>query len=86
MKKFFAAAAALMLAVVSFASAGADQLDAIKERGTLIIATEGNWSPWTYHDGDDRLTGFDIEIGTLLAEGAVLTMEQVNSIPVNESI
>ena len=69
MKKFFAAAAALMLAVVSFASAGADQLDAIKERGTLIIATEGNWSPWTYHDGDDRLTGFDIEIGTLLAEG-----------------
>jgi len=44
-----------------------DLLARIKERGKLVIATEGNWSPWTYHDEKDVLTGFDIEIGTLIA-------------------
>ncbi len=45
-----------------------DLLARVKERGTLVIATEGNWSPWTYHDESGALTGFDIEIGTLIAE------------------
>lgn len=70
MKKLLAVLAAVMLLSVSFAvAAGADQLDTIKERGTLIIATEGNWSPWTYHDNNGVLTGFDIEVGSLIAEG-----------------
>ncbi len=51
------------------AGAEKDHLARIRERGTLIIATEGNWSPWTYHDEKDTLTGFDVEIGTLLAQG-----------------
>lgn len=51
------------------ADAQKDHLARIRERGTLIIATEGNWSPWTYHDEKDSLTGFDIEIGTLIAKG-----------------
>ncbi len=46
-----------------------DHLARIRESGKLVIATEGNWSPWTYHDENDNLTGFDIEIGTLIAEG-----------------
>ena len=45
-----------------------NSLDTIKSRGTLIIATEGNWTPWTYHDANDVLTGFDVELGTLLAQ------------------
>lgn len=44
-------------------------LDAIKEKGTLVIGTEGNWSPWTYHGDDGELTGLDVEIGKLIAEG-----------------
>ena len=57
MKKLLALLAAVMLLTVSFAAvAGADQLDEIKARGTLIIATEGNWSPWTYHDDNGVLT------------------------------
>jgi cystine transport system substrate-binding protein len=58
--------AALLL--TACAEAG-DALARIRERGTLVIATEGNWQPWTYHDENDELTGFDVEIGTLLAEG-----------------
>lgn len=56
------------LAVTACAEAD-DALARIQARGTLVIATEGNWQPWTYHDENDVLTGFDVEIGALLAEG-----------------
>ena len=72
MKKLFVLMTALLLCVSVLAaaeSAQPDLLARIQERGTLIIATEGNWSPWTYHDENDVLTGFDIEIGTLIAHG-----------------
>ncbi len=59
--------ALLMLLAVAAASADSG-VDAIRSKGTLVIATEGNWSPWTYHDENDVLTGFDIEIGGLIAE------------------
>ena len=72
-KKLFAVLLAVMLLSVSVLAvaedAQPDLLARIKERGTLIIATEGNWSPWTYHDENDVLTGFDIEIGALIAKG-----------------
>ena len=72
-KKLFAVLLAVMLLSVSALAAAedaqSDLLARIKERGTLIIATEGNWSPWTYHDENDVLTGFDIEIGALIAKG-----------------
>ncbi|MCR4952254.1 MAG: transporter substrate-binding domain-containing protein [Solobacterium sp.] len=43
-------------------------LDTIKERGYLVIGTEGNWSPWTYHDEKtNELTGFDVEVGKEIA-------------------
>ena len=45
-----------------------DALARLKEKGRLVIGTEGNWSPWTYHDDTDKLTGFDVEIGRLIAE------------------
>lgn len=48
---------------------GKDLLARIKEKGVLTIATEGNWSPWTYHNENDELVGLDIEIGKLIAEG-----------------
>ena len=50
-------------------AAADDLLSTIKARGKLIIATEGDWSPWTYHDENDNLVGLDVEIGALLAEG-----------------
>ena len=29
---------------------------------------EGTWAPWTYHDEDDQLVGYDVEVGQLIAE------------------
>ena len=49
-------------------TAAVDQLAQIKERGTITIAMEGTWAPWTYHDESDNLVGYDVEVGTLIAE------------------
>ena len=48
---------------------GGDQLSRIREKGSITIAMEGAWRPWTYHDESGELTGFDVEIGALIAEG-----------------
>ncbi len=48
--------------------AGADQLERIRQKGQLVVAMEGTWSPWTYHDEDDRLVGYDVEVAQLIAE------------------
>ena len=45
-----------------------DLLEAIQTRGTLVVATEGAWSPWTYHEESDKLVGYDVEVATALAE------------------
>lgn len=57
------------------APANADLLTQIKERGSIVIATEGDWSPWTYHDEKDQLTGLDVELGQLIAQGLGVTAE-----------
>lgn len=49
------------------AFAEGDLLDTIREKGYITIATEGCWAPWTYHDEDDKLVGFDVEVGQLIA-------------------
>ncbi len=48
--------------------AGADQLERIRQKGQLVAAMEGTWSPWTYHDEDDRLVGYDVEVAQLIGE------------------
>ena len=52
-----------------------DLLARIKARGTVIIATEGDWAPWTYHDEKNNLVGFDVEIGTLIANKLGVTAD-----------
>lgn len=43
-------------------------LGQIRQRGEITIAMEGTWAPWTYHDENDNLVGYDVEVGRLLAE------------------
>lgn len=44
------------------------QLARIQEKGELVVAMEGTWSPWTYHDESDQLVGYDVEVARLIAE------------------
>lgn len=46
----------------------ADLLEEIQDRGTITIAMEGTWAPWTYHDENGDLVGYDVEVGQLIAE------------------
>lgn len=45
-----------------------DQLAQIQKKGELVVAMEGTWSPWTYHDESDQLVGYDVEVANLIAE------------------
>lgn len=45
-----------------------DLLAAIQERGELIVAMEGTWSPWTYHDESGALVVYDVEVAQGIAE------------------
>lgn len=45
-----------------------DMLEKIQDAGKIVIATEGTWAPWTYHDENDKLVGFDIEVAEKIAE------------------
>lgn len=45
-----------------------DLLAAVKKKGRLVIAMEGTWSPWTYHDEKGALTGYDVAVGRKIAE------------------
>jgi len=47
---------------------GDDLLNEIKERGYIIVGTEGTWSPYTYHDDNDELVGFDVEVAKYIAD------------------
>ena len=52
----------------SSAAEGNDLLAQIKEKGTITVAMEGTWAPWTYHDADDNLVGYDVEVAQNIAE------------------
>lgn len=75
MKKFISIvfASALLLAALTGCGPkeedkGEDLLAAIQAKGEMVIATEGTWAPWTYHDETDTLVGFDIEIAQAVCE------------------
>lgn len=43
-------------------------LETVKASGKLRIGTEGTYAPFTYHDKDGKLTGFDVEIAEEVAK------------------
>lgn len=47
---------------------GGDLLSQIQANGTITVAMEGTWAPWTYHDESDNLVGYDVEVATKIAE------------------
>ncbi len=47
--------------------ASGDFLARVQDKGELVIAMEGNWAPWTYHDESNELVGFDTEVGKAIA-------------------
>ena len=63
----------------SAAGFAADQLAAIQASGKLIVALEGAWQPWSYHDESDTLVGYDVEVSRAIAEKLGVEPEYVES-------
>lgn len=61
------------------ADSSADQLAAIQASGKLIVALEGAWQPWSYHDESDTLVGYDVEVSRAIAEKLGVEPEYVES-------
>ena len=67
-------------AASSAASTGAaDQLAAIQTNGKLVVALEGAWQPWSYHDESDTLVGYDVEVSRAIAQKLGVEPEYVES-------
>ena len=63
----------------SAAGSSADQLAAIQASGKLIVALEGAWQPWSFHDESDTLVGYDVEVSRAIAEKLGVEPEYVES-------
>ena len=68
MKKLISVLLTLVLILTAAAAEGNNHLEEIKSRGVLIVGTEGTWSPYTYHDENDNLVGFDVEVAKVIAD------------------
>lgn len=82
-----AAVVALTLVTAACSAAGpapsaspADaSLSAVQDSGTLVVATEGTYRPFSFHDaGTGELTGYDVEVARAVAErlGVRVTFEE----------
>ena len=63
----------------SVAPAAGDQLSNIQSNGKLVIALEGAWQPWSFHDESDTLVGYDVEVSRAIAEKLGVGPEYVES-------
>ncbi|ENS8552401.1 amino acid ABC transporter substrate-binding protein [Neisseria gonorrhoeae] len=43
-------------------------IERINNKGTVTVGTEGIYAPFTYHDKDGKLTGYDVEVTRAVAE------------------
>lgn len=60
--------AVLVSGFISGQAVAGEALDRIKTEGVLKIGTEGTYAPFTFHDKDGKLVGFDVEIGQEIAK------------------
>ena len=63
----------------SASAAAANKLETIQSNGKLIIALEGAWQPWSFHDESDTLVGYDVEVSRAIAEKLGVEPEYVES-------
>ncbi len=62
------AALACAIAPATISSAEAQTVESIKKGGVLKIGSQVAQVPWGFTDASGKLTGFDIELGEMLAK------------------
>lgn len=79
MKKIMMILAALVLLLSAAYAEENDLLARIRQKGEIVVATEGAWAPWTYHDENDQLVGFDVEVAQGVAAKLGVTVKFVET-------
>ncbi len=68
-KTVLAAGLAASLVGCANGSSSADtSLADVKEAGVLKIGLEGDWQPFSFHDENDNLVGYDVEVAKAVAD------------------
>ena len=75
LKKLALLAACVWAVGVSPAMAADSLLDRINAKGTITVGTEGTYAPFTYHETDGTLTGYDVEVTRAIARKLGVTVE-----------
>lgn len=63
-----AAALALMQAMPASAQQSQSKLDEVLARGHLVLGTGSTNAPWHFKSADDKLQGFDVDMGRIVAK------------------
>lgn len=62
--------------VLSSQAIGAESLlDRINQHSVITVGTEGTYAPFTYHDKDGKLTGYDVEVTRAVANKLGIKVE-----------
>lgn len=63
------AAAAASLSLAACAAGAPTSLDAVRDKGRIVVGTEGTYRPFSFHEnGVGELTGYDVEITEAVAD------------------
>ena len=57
------------------AAASGSLIERINGKGTITVGTEGTYAPFTYHDKDGKLTGYDVEVTRAVADKLGIKVE-----------
>ncbi len=57
------------------AATSSSLIDKINNKQTLIVGTMGTYAPFTYHEKDGKLTGYDVEVTRAVAQKLGLQVE-----------
>ena len=49
-------------------AASGSLIERINNKGTITVGTEGTYAPFTYHDKNGKLTGYDVEVTRAVAD------------------
>ena len=74
---FGALAMVLSLTACGSGSGSGDLLAQIQKKGTMTVAMEGDWAPWTYHDDTEALVGYDVDVAKAIGEKLGVEVEFV---------
>lgn len=75
-----AALVAVVLTACSGGSGGGSDLASVKQAGVLRVATEGTYTPFSFHDPKtNALTGYDVEVAKAVADKLGVKVEYVET-------